>query len=232
MLLGSITPGAPIPECWSDASGSQVTPGTGRRFHLGLGQHYRCCLSRDTQAIMRYPSRHLTQSSRRGCSGHHGWGSLHCLERKPPKQLPLPREQPAGLPHSLATLSQNTPQHRATLPSCPLACLQHQVRERQEDLDPATRKGHFWALISRECRNPGFFHHLRWALVTGDRRWCFIVFKSPSDSWKDHHSVVPNEWRRESWASPQSCLDTNNWEKLQGRCRWFYLCLLGNCLNH
>lgn len=93
MLLGSITTGPPIPERGSDARGSQVTPGTGRRFYLGLGQPHRCFPSRDAQEISRYPSRHLTQSSRRGCPGHHGWGSMCSLERRPPEQLPLPREQ-------------------------------------------------------------------------------------------------------------------------------------------
>lgn len=97
---------------------------------------------------------------------------------------PCPGNRSAGLPHSSATLSQSALQHGATLPSCPLASPQHQARERQEELEPATGKGDFWALISGlsgECRNPGSFHHLRRAPVTGDRR-CFVVFKPPSDS--------------------------------------------------
>lgn len=136
MLLGSITTAAPIPECRSDASGSQVAPGTWR-LHQGLGQPYRWCPSKDTQEIMTYPSRHLSKSSRRGCSCYHGWGSLCCLEG-PPKQLPSPRQT---------------------------------------------------------SRNPGFFHHLRRAMVTRDRRRCFFVFKPPfrplkGSPFSDTHWVV------------------------------------------
>lgn len=101
MLLGSITPGAPIPEHGSDASGSQVTCGTGRRVHLRLGQPYRWWPSRDTQEITRYPSRHLAQSSRRECSCHHGWGSLCCLERrtsKPAAFAQAGQQKPRSLP--------------------------------------------------------------------------------------------------------------------------------------
>lgn len=93
MFLGSITTGVPIPECESDASSSQVTLGLGEDFTWSLDNLTSGSPSRDTQEGMGHPSRHLTQSSRRGCSCHHGWGSLCCLERRPPKQLPSPREQ-------------------------------------------------------------------------------------------------------------------------------------------
>lgn len=180
MLLGSITTGPPIPEHGTDARGSQVTPGTGRKFYLGLGQPYRCFPSRDAQEISRYLSRHLTQSAQATMDE----ALCAVLREDLQSSCPCPGNRSAGLPHSSATLSQSALQHSPALPSCSLASPQHQARERQEELEPPTGKGDFWALISGlsgECRNPGSFHHLRRAPVTGDRR-CFVVFKPPSDS--------------------------------------------------
>lgn len=89
MTLGSIIPGAPIAEHTSDPSGSQATSGTGTRLGLGLGQPYRCYPSRDPQETTRYPSRHLTQSSRTSFSGHSGWGPECCSWRKTSKKAAL-----------------------------------------------------------------------------------------------------------------------------------------------
>lgn len=123
---------------------------------------------------MRYPSRHLAQSSRRRCSCHHGWGSSFCLERKPQKELSWSREQAS--------------------------------------------------------RNPGFFHHLRRAPITGNRRvvCCFqILFRTPEGITIQWHSLSSGEERAEPYPSLVLTPITGKNSRKD-----LMVLPLGSCLNH
>lgn len=193
MTLGSIIPGAPIAEHKSDPSGSQATSGTGTRLDLGLGQPYRCYPSRDPQETARYPSRHLTQSSRTSCSGRSGWGPECCSWRETSKKAALAQRAGQQVLPAPWPLRAKVPLIRGLRPQLPPRLLHDtKLGRSKRSLTLLPERG-ISGLCSWECRNPGPLHHLRRALLTGDRRRCSVAFISPAGSWKHHHSVIPIE---------------------------------------
>lgn len=148
MTLGSIIPGAPIAEHKSDPSGSQATSGTGTRLDLGLGQPLQVLSQQGPPGNRQIPQQapHPKQQNK----------LLWPLWLRPwmlflkgdlQKSRPCPESRPAGPPRSLAPQSQSPSDTGPQAPAASPAAPRYQAGEKQEEPDPATRKGDFRALL-------------------------------------------------------------------------------------